>query len=98
MPEKVFMYISSIATVGMITIWTIILVAQYKFRRSKTQAEVDKLKFKLPFWPYSIYFTLGFMAMVCLLMAFMGRNPYSPICCTSLVCGTLPWVQASAYK
>ncbi|ABO51727.1 amino acid/polyamine/organocation transporter, APC superfamily [Desulforamulus reducens MI-1] len=74
MPEKVFMYISSIATVGMITIWTIILVAQYKFRRSKTQAEVDKLKFKLPFWPYSIYFTLGFMAMVCLLMAFMEET------------------------
>jgi AAT family amino acid transporter len=70
-PEKVFVYISSIATVAMITSWTIILLTQLKFRRSKTETEVAKLKFKLPFFPYTSYFALVFMAFVVVLMAFM---------------------------
>lgn len=36
-PEKVFLYISAVATVAVITSWTIILIAQLKFRKSKTK-------------------------------------------------------------
>lgn len=70
-PEKVFMYISSVATVAMITSWTIILVTQYKFRKSLTAEEAAKVAFKMPFFPYSSYFTLGFLAFVVILMALM---------------------------
>jgi AAT family amino acid transporter len=70
-PEKVFLYISAIATVAVVTSWTIILVTQIKFRKSKSKEEVNKLEFKLPFFPYSSYIALAFLAMVIVLMAFI---------------------------
>jgi amino acid transporter, AAT family len=74
-PEKVFLYISSVATVAVITSWTIILLTQIKFRKSKSKEEVNKLAFKLPFFPYSSYIALAFLAFVVILMAFIdGMN------------------------
>lgn len=70
-PEQVFMYISSIATVAVITSWTIILITQLKFRQSKTKEEVDKLAFKMPLHPISTYLALAFLAFVIILMAFI---------------------------
>jgi AAT family amino acid transporter len=65
------MYISSIATVAVITSWTIILITQLKFRQSKTKEEVTKLAFKLPLYPVSTYLALAFLALVVVLMAFI---------------------------
>lgn len=70
-PDKVFMYISSVATVAVITSWTIILLAQLQFRKRKTKSEVSRLKFKLPFYPISTYLALIFLAFVIILMAFI---------------------------
>ncbi|AYA76205.1 aromatic amino acid transporter AroP [Bacillus sp. Y1] len=70
-PEKVFMFISSVATVAVITSWTIILLTQIKFRQSKTKEEVGKLAFKMPLHPFSNYVALVFLAFVIVLMAFM---------------------------
>ncbi|WP_026565158.1 amino acid permease [Bacillus sp. UNC41MFS5] len=70
-PEKVFMYISSVATVAVITSWTIILVTQIKFRQSKAKEEVKKLAFKMPLYPVSSYLALAFLAVVVILMAFI---------------------------
>lgn len=70
-PEKVFMFISSVATVAVITSWTIILLTQIKFRQSKTKEEVGKLAFKMPLHPLSSYVALVFLAFVIVLMAFM---------------------------
>jgi amino acid transporter, AAT family len=70
-PEKVFMYISSVATVAVITSWTIILVTQIKFRQSKTKQEVEKLEFKMPLHPISSYLALAFLAFVIIFMAFI---------------------------
>jgi amino acid transporter, AAT family len=70
-PEKVFIYISAVATVAVITSWTIILITQLKFRQSKTKAEVGNLAFKMPFHPISTYLALAFLALVIVLMAFI---------------------------
>lgn len=70
-PEKVFLYISSIATVAVITSWTIILITQLKFRKAKTSDEISRLSFKMPFYPISSYFALAFLALVIVLMAFI---------------------------
>ncbi len=70
-PEKVFMFISSVATVAVITSWTIILLTQIKFRQSKSKDEVGKLAFKMPLHPLSNYVALLFLAFVIVLMAFM---------------------------
>jgi amino acid transporter, AAT family len=70
-PEKVFLYISSVATVAVITSWTIILITQLKFRQSKTKKEIEKLAFKIPLYPVSTYLALTFLAVVIVLMAFI---------------------------
>ncbi|WP_059172380.1 amino acid permease [Bacillus sp. FJAT-27445] len=70
-PEKVFIYISAVATVAVITSWTIILLTQLKFRKARSAKEVAELEFKLPFYPYSSWFALAFLAMVIVLMAFI---------------------------
>lgn len=70
-PEKVFIYISSVATVAVITSWTIILITQLKFRQSKTKKDIEKLAFKMPLYPVSTYLALAFLALVIVLMAFI---------------------------
>ncbi|RDU36729.1 aromatic amino acid transporter AroP [Neobacillus piezotolerans] len=70
-PEKVFMYISAVATVAVITSWTIILLTQLKFRKARSADEAAALEFKLPFYPYSSWFALAFLALVIVLMAFI---------------------------
>ncbi|MFJ8235754.1 amino acid permease [Ureibacillus sp. NPDC094379] len=70
-PEKVFIYISAVATVAVITSWMIILLAQLKFRKSKTKEEVSELKFKIPLYPLSTYIAIVFLLMVVVLMAFI---------------------------
>ena len=70
-PEKVFLYISAIATVAVITSWMIILLAQLKFRKSKSKEDISNLKFKIPLFPISTYFAIAFLLMVIVLMAFI---------------------------
>jgi amino acid transporter, AAT family len=70
-PEKVFIYISAVATVAVITSWTIILITQLKFRQAKTKDEVKKLLFKMPLHPFSSYIALAFLALVIVLMGFI---------------------------
>src|SRR5690606_721478 len=68
-PDKVFIYISAVATVAVITNWMIILLAQLKSRKSKSKDEVAGLKFKIPFFPISTYIAIAFLLLVIVLMA-----------------------------
>ncbi len=76
-PGKVFLYLISVATIAGIINWTMIVITHLKFRAAKNKEETEKLLFKMPFFPYSNYITLAFMAMVVLLMAFMPDMRYS---------------------
>ncbi|MGR1221198.1 amino acid permease [Metapseudomonas otitidis] len=69
-PEKVFVWVTSIATFGAIWTWAMILLAQMKFRRSLSPAEQGKLQFKMWLFPISSYLALAFLALVVALMAF----------------------------
>ncbi|WP_339060988.1 amino acid permease [Tepidibacillus marianensis] len=74
-PEKVFTYISAVATVAVITSWTIILFTQIKFRKAQSKEQASKLKFKMPLYPISSYVSLAFLAFVVVMMAFIdGMN------------------------
>jgi amino acid transporter, AAT family len=69
-PAKVFAWVTSIATFGAIWTWGIILLSQIRYRKSLRPTEVDKLKFKLPLFPFTSYLSLAFLAFVIVLMAF----------------------------
>ncbi|MBY6038592.1 amino acid permease [Fictibacillus nanhaiensis] len=69
-PEKVFIWVTSISTFGAIWTWGIILLSQLKFRRNLSEEEKKDLKFKAPFWPYGSYIALAILIFVIGLMAY----------------------------
>ena len=69
-PEKVFVWVTSIATFGAIWTWAMILLAQLRFRKTLSPAECDKLQYRMWLYPLSSYLALAFLVMVVVLMAF----------------------------
>jgi amino acid transporter, AAT family len=69
-PEKVFMWVTSISTFGAIWTWGVILMTQIKFRTTLSQTENKALAFRMPFWPYGSWIALAFLALVIGLMAY----------------------------
>lgn len=69
-PEKVFTWVTSIATFGAIWTWAMILLAQLKFRRGLSAAEAGKLQFRMWLYPISSYLAMAFLVLVVVLMAF----------------------------
>ncbi|WP_171891644.1 amino acid permease, partial [Pseudomonas aeruginosa] len=50
-PEKVFVWVTSIATFGAIWTWAMILLAQLRFRKTLSPAECDKLQYRMWLYP-----------------------------------------------
>jgi len=67
MPGKVFMYLISIAVGAAVVSWVMIVITNLKFRKIKG-TDADKLKFKSPWYPYTNYICLAFLAMIIILM------------------------------
>lgn len=71
LPGEVFMYLMAVAIIAGIINWTMIIITNLKFRKSKiAQGEADGIEFKTPFYPYVNYICAAFLAMVVVLMAF----------------------------
>ncbi|WP_043934582.1 amino acid permease [Bacillus sp. EB01] len=66
-PEKVFSYIMSIATIAAVTSWTIILLTHIKFRKLTGGGK----HFRMPFHPVSSYLALALLAVVVISMGFI---------------------------
>lgn len=66
-PGKMFMYIMSVATIGAIITWSMIVLVHLRFRRFH-QAREHTLDFKTPFFPYINYICLAFLALVVCMM------------------------------
>ncbi len=69
-PAKVFVWVTSVATFGAIWTWGVVLVTQMKFRRSLSEAERDRLVFRMPLFPYASWLALAFLVLVVGLMAY----------------------------
>ncbi len=68
-PGHVFAFVSSVATTCFLFIWGAIVVAHIKFKRQQLAAGVTT-GFKMPFFPWSDYFILAFLAMVGIVLLF----------------------------
>ncbi|WP_313893059.1 amino acid permease [Psychrobacillus sp.] len=73
-PEKVFIWVTSISTFGAVWTWGIILLSQLKFRKTLTNAEVSRLSYKALFYPVGSYLALGFLLLVLGLMAYFPET------------------------
>lgn len=69
-PEKVFIWVTSISTFGAVWTWGIILLSQLKFRKTLTKGEVSRLSYKALFYPLGSYLALAFLVLVLCLMAY----------------------------
>lgn len=69
-PEKVFIWVTSISTFGAVWTWGIILLSQLKFRKTLTKGEVSRLSYKALFYPFGSYLVLAFLVLVLGLMAY----------------------------
>ena len=76
-PGKVFLYLISVALIAGIFNWTMVVITQMKFRKRIGAAEVEKLGFKMPFFPVANYIVLAFLAGVVVLMAFLPDFRYA---------------------
>jgi AAT family amino acid transporter len=71
LPPVVFFYLSSIATLTTIAIWSMILVTQWRFRRALlARTPYEAPRFPLFCWPISTILGLAGMLLVVVLMAF----------------------------
>ncbi|MFM1758897.1 MAG: hypothetical protein RLY75_167 [Pseudomonadota bacterium] len=69
-PDKAFQYIMAAVTFVGLMVWIAILITQIQFRRSLTKIQVAELAYRTPWWPYSSWFALAFIALVVVLMGF----------------------------
>lgn len=76
-PGKVFLYLMAVALIAGIFNWTMVVITQMKFRKRIGAAEVEKLGFKMPFYPVSNYIVLTFLAGVVVLMGFLPDFRYA---------------------
>lgn len=61
-PEEAFVYVTSVATVGAIWTWGIIIVAHLGYRRAVRAGRTQAVSFRMPLAPYSSAFVLLFLA------------------------------------
>jgi amino acid transporter, AAT family len=69
-PAKVFTWVTAISTFGAIWTWSMILLSQIKYRKGLTANQLSGLKYKMPLFPLTSYFSLAFLLLVVGLMAF----------------------------
>ncbi|GAA3468144.1 amino acid permease [Nonomuraea roseola] len=68
-PQRAFDIATAVASLGVITTWGTLVYCQLRLRRTGHRSE-----FAMPGTPYSNWFTLGFLALVVVLMAFADDN------------------------
>ncbi len=71
-PQDAFDVATELASLGTITAWVMILVAQARLRKRAEAGELVRPSFRMPGAPYTTWLTLGFLAVVVALMGFAG--------------------------
>jgi AAT family amino acid transporter len=69
-PEKAFVYITSVATVGALWTWGVIVVCQMRRRRLADAGRLPASTFRMPGAPWTGYLVLAFLSVVLVLLAF----------------------------
>jgi L-asparagine permease len=75
-PSQVFEIVLNVASLGIISTWSFIVVCQMMLRREQDRGEVPSVGFRMPGAPFTSWLTLAFLFGVLVLMAFdyVGRG------------------------
>jgi AAT family amino acid transporter/D-serine/D-alanine/glycine transporter len=69
-PEQVFVYVTSVALVGTIWTWGMIMLAHIGYRRAVARGEAAPVSFRMPGAPDTNWGVLAFLAMVAVFLGF----------------------------
>lgn len=69
-PKEAFDIAIAIASLGVIATWATIIICQMRLRSAALRGEVERPAYRMPGAPYTGWATLGFLALVVVLMAF----------------------------
>ncbi|WP_223199293.1 amino acid permease [Solihabitans fulvus] len=90
-PHQVFDIATAIASLGVLSTWTVLLVAQTRLRKAAARGELTRPAFRMPGSPYTNYVVLAFLALVVLMAGFDPVQRYSiyalPVVALVLVAG-----------
>ena len=75
-PDEAFIYITSVATIGIIFVWGAVLVSHMVYRRRVAAGALPASDYRLPGAPYTTVTALGFLVLVVVLLFFTddGRS------------------------
>ncbi len=68
-PERVFVYVTSVSLIGSLWTWGVILVAHLRYRRVITRGAASQAPYRLPGSPYSNVVALAFLLLVAALLS-----------------------------
>jgi len=71
-PKEAFDIAIAVASLGVVATWATIIVCQMRLRASALRGEIERPSYRMPGAPYTNWGTLGFLALVIVLMAFAG--------------------------
>jgi len=63
-PEEAFIYVTSIATIGAVWTWGIIVYAHLRYRRAVRQGQAAAVSYRMPGAPFTNWFVLAFLLVV----------------------------------
>ena len=70
-PEQVFVYVTSVALVGTIWTWGMIMLSHIGYRRAVARGEAEAVSFRMPGAPFTTWAVLAFLGMV---TVFLGMD------------------------
>ena len=85
LPKEAFEITTELSAVGIIGMWSMIMIAHLAMRRAMDTGRIDRVPFRLPGAPYTNYLTLGFLAIVLVMTWFNGETGRIVVMCIPAV-------------
>lgn len=64
LPERVFVYVTSVALIGSLWTWALIVIAHLGYRRAVAAGTAKPVPYRMPGSPYTNWFVVAFLVMV----------------------------------
>jgi L-asparagine permease len=89
LPHEAFEITTELSAVGIIGMWSMIMIAHLAMRRAMDQGRIDRVPFRLPGAPYTNYLTLAFLLIVLAMTWFNGETGRIVILCIPAIVAAL---------
>jgi AAT family amino acid transporter len=68
-PERVFVYVTSVSLVGALWTWALIVIAHLGYRKAVAIGETRPVAYRMPGSPYTNWFVVAFLVLVAMLLS-----------------------------